>query len=63
MASVVCDGCGDVDLAGAGGQLEKPWKNLDLPDTVSTSLPWDIPEEGEGDHRNNVVISIEAAIS
>ena len=31
--------------------------------TVSTSLPWDIPEEGEGDHRNNVVISIEAAIS
>ena len=24
MAPVVCDGCGDVDLAGAGGQLEKP---------------------------------------
>ena len=40
--------------------LERTWI---FSDTVSTPLPWDIPEEGEGDHRNNVVISIEAANS
>ena len=40
--------------------LETTWIYTD---TVSTDSPWDIPEEGEGDHRNNVVISIEAAHS